>query len=225
MKRLEIWANRLFPKYTFDDCLFQIERLGKKKQVHNYMSRYRLGELNEEKENDQVIDSGGSDDEVLREGDLQAFDEMDEMIAEQLSKTTNNFSRNNTAFDDLGVRPLDITSNSQTFNDDFNGLQRSQASQPGTTQPVAKKVDAPQLTDEQKKLMEENRLKALERLKQRKLAALSGNNDSVSSPKVPVFDPQPSTSKEYTKNTGIDLVTLIDIDEDDTDFPPSCLYK
>lgn len=33
MCRLELWTHRLFPKFTFDDCLNRIEKLGHKKPV------------------------------------------------------------------------------------------------------------------------------------------------------------------------------------------------
>jgi TIMELESS-interacting protein len=33
MGRLQHWAHRLFPSYTFDDCLEKLEKLGAKKNV------------------------------------------------------------------------------------------------------------------------------------------------------------------------------------------------
>lgn len=33
MGRLQHWAHRLFPSYTFDDCLDKLEKLGTKKNV------------------------------------------------------------------------------------------------------------------------------------------------------------------------------------------------
>lgn len=33
MGRLQHWAHRLFPSYTFDDCLDKLEKLGSKKTV------------------------------------------------------------------------------------------------------------------------------------------------------------------------------------------------
>lgn len=197
MKRLEHWAHRLFPKYTFDDCLFQIERLGKKKQVHNYLNRYRLGELEENKENDNIIDSDGSDNEFARDVDLQAFDEMDQMISEQLSKTGNSLNRTSNTFDDLGIRPLDITNESQSFESarGSQGLHNSHSTQQNSSQQQGRTpLNHPQLTEEQIKTIEQNRLKALERLKQRKLISqgLSSSTTTMNTngPVVPL----PSTS-------------------------------
>jgi len=33
MGRMQHWAHRLFPSYTFDDCLEKLEKLGSKKNV------------------------------------------------------------------------------------------------------------------------------------------------------------------------------------------------
>ncbi|RXG67175.1 TIMELESS-interacting protein, partial [Armadillidium vulgare] len=59
MKKIEHWAHRLFPKFTFDDSLKQIEKLGSKKNVQNMVKRIRLDmfqsdELNENPENNET---------------------------------------------------------------------------------------------------------------------------------------------------------------------------
>ena len=44
MKKLEIWAHRLYPKLPFDNVIDVIaNRLGKKKTVQTHMKKIRLG--------------------------------------------------------------------------------------------------------------------------------------------------------------------------------------
>ncbi|KAB0803496.1 hypothetical protein PPYR_00466 [Photinus pyralis] len=45
MRGYEYWCHRLFPKFTFDDCLDRIERLGKKREVQTYIKRVRMNLL------------------------------------------------------------------------------------------------------------------------------------------------------------------------------------
>ncbi|KAF4520750.1 hypothetical protein B566_EDAN007379 [Ephemera danica] len=41
--RLQHWAHRLFPSYTFDDCLEKLEKLGSKKTVNVQLKKIRMG--------------------------------------------------------------------------------------------------------------------------------------------------------------------------------------
>lgn len=42
MNRLEQWTHRLFPRYTFDDTLDKLEKLGKKNEMKVILKRIRL---------------------------------------------------------------------------------------------------------------------------------------------------------------------------------------
>lgn len=43
INRLEQWTHRLFPRYTFDDAIDKLEKLGKKNEVKTMLKRIRLG--------------------------------------------------------------------------------------------------------------------------------------------------------------------------------------
>lgn len=43
INRLEQWTHRLFPRYTFDDAIDKLEKLGKKTEVKTILKRIRLG--------------------------------------------------------------------------------------------------------------------------------------------------------------------------------------
>lgn len=159
IQHLSHWAHRLFPKYNFDDCLTAIETQGKKRAVQSFLHKYRNDDLDE----DIVRNVNDSDEE---DGQRKAdgmevpveFDEMDQMISEQISKTTNVF--NNTMESDLGVRELDIT--------------RSSISSQRTMVPQASST----LTEEQIQMIQENKRKAIERLKNRRLG-ISNQNSQI----------------------------------------------
>lgn len=42
MNRLEQWTHRLFPRYTFDDTLDKLEKLGKKNEMKVMLKRIRM---------------------------------------------------------------------------------------------------------------------------------------------------------------------------------------
>ncbi|XP_049831102.1 protein TIPIN homolog [Schistocerca gregaria] len=80
MKRLEHWAHRLFPKFTFDDCLQKIETLGHKKEVKTYVKRLRMGLVNEV-EPTSLCDEVNEKEEQVDE----PIDAFDALIGQQLS--------------------------------------------------------------------------------------------------------------------------------------------
>lgn len=43
INRLEQWTHRLFPRYTFDDAIDKLEKLGKKNEVKVMLKRIRMG--------------------------------------------------------------------------------------------------------------------------------------------------------------------------------------
>ncbi|NP_001155740.1 TIMELESS-interacting protein [Acyrthosiphon pisum] len=42
INRLEQWTHRLFPRYTFDDCIDKLEKLGKKNEIKVMLKRIRM---------------------------------------------------------------------------------------------------------------------------------------------------------------------------------------
>ncbi|XP_046402168.1 TIMELESS-interacting protein [Ischnura elegans] len=90
--RLEVWGNRLFPKYQFDDLLDKIEKLGSKKPVMNFVNKIRLGMVTEDsvaEHHDDVIedDDMDLDDMPLRnERNAEADDLFTRLLDEQLSQ-------------------------------------------------------------------------------------------------------------------------------------------
>jgi TIMELESS-interacting protein len=154
MKRLEHWSHRMFPKYNFDDSLTKIERLGRKKEIAFHMTRYRLGQLVQEDDN-RVL----SDNEDDRMEDTLAHelpvDEFEDLLNQQIALSSTSHRSNN----DASVSHLNMSSVSTSTQIHKPMPQEpplfSQPSQIEVTQPK------PQLTDEQKARIEENRKKAM----------------------------------------------------------------
>ncbi|KAG4073601.1 hypothetical protein HA402_000825 [Bradysia odoriphaga] len=181
LKRMEHWAHRLYPKYNFKDFLATAEQLGKKKQLQTHMNRYRQGML--ELTVKPVVDDEPDEMEVVD----QPFDDIDELLGQQIEKykTAPSASKaNNTTFDSM--RSSVITTPK------FMGRRPMEASTPmspmgcrpldETPIPIPPQPDTPrpQLTAEQRAMIAENRLKALERLKaRREAAAVQNANDTV----------------------------------------------
>lgn len=194
MNRLAHWAHRLYPKYDFDDCLTAIEAQGKKKVLGGYMRKFRQGMLDGEV-------APQSDDEDRQE-EQQRFppememDEMDRMLSEEISRTAFNATAMSQSFDDLGVRSLDSTINSQmaaprassTLSEEqmnrieenkrqaMNRLQQRKAALAVVQEEeidmddlIPKEAPKPALTEEQKLMIEENKRRAMEKLKQKRL--------------------------------------------------------
>lgn len=45
LSTLELWAHRLFPRYTFNDVLTRCENLGKKRPIKTHLRKCRLGQI------------------------------------------------------------------------------------------------------------------------------------------------------------------------------------
>ncbi|XP_034097346.1 protein TIPIN homolog [Drosophila nasuta] len=84
LRRLQHWGHRMYPNYTFDDVLNNIERLGKKKPLQVHMTRYRLGQLDELNLQDEVRDEQ-ADDEDADGAAAEPFDEFDALLGEQIA--------------------------------------------------------------------------------------------------------------------------------------------
>ncbi|KAG5674667.1 hypothetical protein PVAND_004620 [Polypedilum vanderplanki] len=141
MKRLEHWCHRMFPKYHFDDALAKIERLGRKREVQVHMQRYRMDQLTRDDENKVMSDN--EDNDMLKDtlANENPVDEFEELLNEQIAlSTTHNINATSISHD-------------QSFGN-MSGISSS-------TQ-LPRKVASPQVSDEQRVKIEENRKKALE---------------------------------------------------------------
>lgn len=173
MKRLEHWSHRLFPRYGFDDNLEAIERLGRKKIVQVHMTKYRRNMLIEQEIRDDV-----SDEEV---NVAEPFDEMDALLDQQIEKSKHDTTHNSS------VRSFGGPGGSRDL-DDFNSIINSPRPSvsrmsfhslyddvvplPNSPRPQSV-ADSPapapsKLTAEQMALIAENRLKAQQRLQERR---------------------------------------------------------
>lgn len=176
LKRMEHWAHRLYPKYNFKDFLATTEQLGKKKQLQTHMNRYRQGML-ELLNNKPVAEDEPEQMEIVD----QPFDDIDELLGQQIEKykTAPSTSKyNNTTFDSM--RSSVITTPR------FMGRKPVEASTPMSPigcrpldETPVPDTSQPQLTSEQRAMIAENRRKALERLKARREAAATTENDAT----------------------------------------------
>ncbi|KRT84103.1 hypothetical protein AMK59_813, partial [Oryctes borbonicus] len=72
MKTYEYWCHRLFPKFSFDDCLAKLEKLGTKKDVQVYLKKLRMDLIFDE---DQPIRSD-HEEERLNDASIPQFDDL-----------------------------------------------------------------------------------------------------------------------------------------------------
>ncbi|XP_017067896.2 protein TIPIN homolog [Drosophila eugracilis] len=84
LRRLQHWGHRMYPTYTFDDVLNNIERLGKKKPLQVHMTRYRLGQLEELSAYEAEALDEAQDEHQGGAGD-EPFDEFDALLGEQIA--------------------------------------------------------------------------------------------------------------------------------------------
>ncbi|KAI8042769.1 protein TIPIN homolog [Drosophila gunungcola] len=84
LRRLQHWGHRMYPTYTFDDVLNNIERLGKKKPLQVHMTRYRLGQLEEMRAHEAQAMEEAQEEQQDGAGD-EPFDEFDALLGEQIA--------------------------------------------------------------------------------------------------------------------------------------------
>ncbi|XP_034666865.1 protein TIPIN homolog [Drosophila subobscura] len=84
LRRLQHWGHRMYPTYTFDDVLNNIERLGKKKPLQVHMTRYRLGQLEDLRMQEADAVDDGPDEQNDGAAD-EPFDEFDALLGEQIA--------------------------------------------------------------------------------------------------------------------------------------------
>lgn len=169
MKRLEHWAHRLYPNYTFDDFVAQVEKLGRKKELQTHMYRYRHGLLEDvSKEKDgnggEMADEMGSQMEGV-----EPIDELDEIIDQQIQNYT--MVPRTPAHD----RTFDSIRSSIVATPRLREQQPIEAStpiaRPSAPAPSDAPVSRPALTSDQMARIAENRRLAQEKLRLKKLEA------------------------------------------------------
>ncbi|XP_030384393.1 protein TIPIN homolog [Scaptodrosophila lebanonensis] len=84
LRRLQHWGHRMYPNYTFDDVLNNIERLGKKKQLQVHMTRYRLGQISASTITEELVDDPNDEDNNVGAVE-EPFDEFDALLGEQIA--------------------------------------------------------------------------------------------------------------------------------------------
>ena len=153
MKRMEHWAHRLFPKLEFDDFVDRLEKLGTKKELQVFVTKYRQDMISAE---DDIITKDNMDAEDDKQQD-EPIDEFDLLIAEQIEKQKQ-------------VVNQSLMSDASTTNDDVFDklLSESNSKKP---QPIVKSSTPAQLSDEVKERIERNRQQAIQRRNAR-LAAM-----------------------------------------------------
>lgn len=99
MKRLEHWAHRLFPKLHFDDFLERTEKLGSKKDLSVFITKYRKDMVTPDE--DEVSKNNATDDEYVE--DNLVVDAFDLLIAEQIEKQKDAMIQHNLEKDEMSA--------------------------------------------------------------------------------------------------------------------------
>ncbi|KAM8716116.1 hypothetical protein ACLKA7_003061 [Drosophila subpalustris] len=181
LRRLQHWGHRMYPNYTFDDVLSNIERLGKKKPLQVHMTRYRLGQLEELHLQDEVPDNANDED---ANDVAEPFDEFDALLGEQIAMSklaprtpavnrrnmstasstlvTPSFTRNAVVSTPYSVRDADTS--------DY--MQPLPPSQPATPAPN-------KLSTEQMARIAENRRLAQERLRAKQMETSAAQQNII----------------------------------------------
>lgn len=168
MKHLEHWAHRLYPNYTFDDFVAQVEKLGRKKELQTHMYRYRHGLLEDIAKNKDDGDEVGDEMSSHMEG-VEPIDELDEIIDQQIQNYT--MVPRTPAHD----RTFDSIRSSIVATPRLREQHPIEAStpisRPVIPEPIDEPVVKPALTSDQMARIAENRRLAQERLRLKKLEA------------------------------------------------------
>lgn len=184
MRRLQHWGHRMYPNYTFDDVLNNIERLGKKKPLQVHMARYRLGQLDDQLVHDKDVHEDANDE--YQDDAAEPFDEFDALLGEQIAmsklapRTPATVNRRNMSiaststlvtpsFSRNAVVSTPYTAGNPSAHDMSDYGQPLPPSQPAT--PSANKLSAEQMAR-----IAENRRLAQERLRAKQAEAA---NESV----------------------------------------------
>ncbi|XP_046814806.1 protein TIPIN homolog [Vespa crabro] len=152
MKRLEHWAHRLFPKLDFDDFLEKTEKLGSKKDLSVFVTKYRNDMISFD--DGEISQNNVSDDEPIESN--STVDAFDLLIAEQIEKQK-----------EASVQP-NLNKNDISINDRANMLFVNAFEQCSTQtdkviETSSSQTNTSELSDEIKERIERNRQMAIER--------------------------------------------------------------
>ncbi|XP_014609253.1 PREDICTED: protein TIPIN homolog [Polistes canadensis] len=163
MKRLEHWAHRLFPKLDFDDFLEKTEKLGSKKDLSVFVTKYRNDMIS--LDDPEIIRNNLSDDEPM-DSEPAAIDAFDLLIAEQIEKQKEVLVQHNLDKNDTSVNDYP--------NDTFleNTFTQCSTQTDKIAETSGSQTNTPELSHEIKERIERNRLQALERRRLAKLKAM-----------------------------------------------------
>lgn len=167
MKKMEHWAHRCYPAYTFDDFIAQVEKLGRKKEMQTHMYRYRHGLLEEVTNRNEDIEDNENMESASQMDGFQPIDELDEIIDQQIQNYS--MAPRTPAHD----RTFDSIRSSVVATPrlrEQNPIQASTPVAPRVEEPSTS-MAAPQITSEQLARIAENRRLAQERLRLKKLEA------------------------------------------------------
>lgn len=175
MKRLEHWSHRLLPKYSFNDNLTAIETQGKKKIVQVHMTKYRRNMLD-----DQLRAGDGSDDEENGnngEGRVEQnlpFDEMDELLEQQISKHDRTGHNSTVASN----RDHDFDSLCSPGPSTSSAAARSMVIDSPMAMPI-QQDSSQQLAADKMAIIAENRRRAQEKLRESRMKNILSTSDAV----------------------------------------------
>lgn len=159
MDGLQHWAHRAFPKMKFDDALTIIEGLTKKRVVQTHMTKYRLDMLQPPVQTARLEgDEQGGEDEIGSE----PLDEFDDLLGDQIEQMTRVQRQKTNALNNTSIFSLNQSVDASL----------GCSAIPQTPEPVVAKKTS--LTSEQTTQIAKNRLRALERLKQKQAEAGKG---------------------------------------------------
>ncbi|XP_053957502.1 protein TIPIN homolog [Anastrepha ludens] len=195
MRRMTHWAHRMYPNYTFDDVLTNVERIGKKKSLQVHMSRYRLGMLDNLKNTEDQVHDEEEDGAAVGEAADEPFDEFDALLGEQIA-ISKLAPRTPSHYSSGGGGHVDATftgaSSSTLPTPSFNRGNAAMSTPYSNREPAGNTLNdsdlarplppsqpaspAPKLTAEQMARIAENRRIALERLKAKKERLLQQQN-------------------------------------------------
>lgn len=180
MKKMEHWAHRCYPAYTFDDFIAQVEKLGRKKEMQTHMYRYRHGLLEDVATRNEVVETNEHMESGSQMEGFEPIDELDEIIDQQIQNYT--MAPRTPAHD----RTFDSIRSSIVATPrlrEQNPIQASTPFVPRIEEPSITSMAAPCITSEQMARIAENRRLAQERLRLKKLEAQT-ESMAVSAPTV-----------------------------------------
>lgn len=164
----------MFPKYTFDDSLAAIERLGKKRELNIHMARYRLDQLTKD-DDDRVLsdaDDDGENNPNRERQDDEPMDEFEALIDEQIALSTvqsrTSIGMNDQSFDDISSASAFSQLKDHLNSTPLASTHLPKFSQPSQTQQPSTQSD---ISDEVRARIAENKRKAMAILAQRKKEA------------------------------------------------------